>query len=881
MIYLKFKQLGRFLSLLCVLAGINQAKAANPTLTITNLAAGQLLSNAVFTVQGTAKGGAGVTGVFYSLNATGWSNAVPVNNWTNWSATITLTPGTNSFAAYAVDSNGNRSATNSVNCFYVVLTTLTVLTNGPGGISPAYNNVPLQIGAAYSMTATSSIAGFGLQSWTDGSNNIITNTATLKFLMASNLTFVANIGDIIKPTIAVTSVVTNYGGNPTSLFISGTAADNIAVTNVQYSLNNAAWTNATPGNNWSNWTAQVSVVPGTNTVYLQSVDSSGNLSLTNTVKSFFTAHAILTVRTNGPGKISPAYNGQSLIIGASYSMTATGTKTGYGLVTWTDGSGKYITNSATLKFLMASNLVLNANIGDTTKPTITIKGAYTNADGIGNDYIVYGKAADNIGLSNVFYALNGSPWMPASSTNHWTNWTANVSLLPGANNFSAYALDTTSNASAIATIQVDYNNNAPSGISGMTGIGVFNGSNYMAPLSLAFGKGTFSQYALDTNAVTGVGTYTYSASGATVNMKLKYTGPPSITNALSQNFKLQFYNPRFAYFTNSTTKKTGFFAFTNAPLLSLTNVSGHLIWTVGSQGNGAGTTYKKGTYLEQALGTSATNGGDYTYLAYSGYTSLFKLARTNGTTYVLANFAATNYGSYSEENYTSAGQTNGTDTGTFLVDAQQPGGNAPLTVTNKVIEVISVDGYFDDSLGTDTFSQGTTSSNYDNDVGTFSYFRAATNIGQLNLTITEPPTLAGSNNIANLIFVSSNTGLFTNGDGTVSTFLISTATNLVPASITNNAVLTLNYNSGGVNYFGFDDAGNFYIYNYIFGYQLYGTYDYEVFNPGGAIIHLYYNYLDWLQLNFQTTNSGSFYDYDFDSTTNNLVPASGTFQLQL
>ena len=881
MIYLKFKRLGRFLSLLCVLAGINQAKAANPTLTITNLAAGQLLSNAVFTVQGTAKGGAGVTGVFYSLNATGWSNAVPVNNWTNWSATITLTPGTNSFAAYAVDSNGNRSATNSVNCFYVVLTTLTVLTNGPGGISPAYNNVPLQIGAAYSMTATSSIAGFGLQSWTDGSNNIITNTATLKFLMASNLTFVANIGDIIKPTIAVTSVVTNYGGNPTSLFISGTAADNIAVTNVQYSLNNAAWTNATPGNNWSNWTAQVSVVPGTNTVYLQSVDSSGNLSLTNTVKSFFTAHAILTVRTNGPGKISPVYNGQSLIIGASYSMTATGIKTGYGLVTWTDGSGKYITNSATLKFLMASNLVLNANIGDTTKPTITIKGAYTNADGIGNDYIVYGKAADNIGLSNVFYALNGGAWIPASSTNHWTNWTANVSLLPGANNFSAYALDTTSNASAIATIQVDYNNNAPSGISGMTGIGVFNGSNYVAPLSLAFGKGTFSQYALDTNAVTGVGTYTYSASGATVNMKLKYTGPPSITNALSQNFKLQFYNPRFAYFTNSTTRETGFFEFTNAPLLSLTNVSGHLIWTVGSQGNGAGTTYQKATYLEQALGTSATNGGDYTYLAYSGYTSLFKLARTNGTTYVLANFAATNYGSYLEEDYTSAGQTNGSDTGTFLVDAQQPGGNAPLTVTNKVIEVISVDGYFDDSLGTDTFSQGTSSSNYDNDVGTFSYFRAATNIGQLNLTITEPPTLAGSNNIANLIFVSSNTGLFTNGDGTVSTFLMSTATNLVPASITNNAVLTLNYNSGGVNYFGFDDAGNFYIYNYIFGYQLYGTYDYEVFNPGGAIIHLYYSYLDWLQLNFQTTNSGSFYDYDFDSTTNNLVPASGTFQLQL
>ena len=77
----------------------------------------------------------------------------------------------------------------------------------------------------------------------------------------------------------------------------------------------------------------------------------------------------------------------------------------------------------------------------------------------------------------------------------------------------------------------------------------------------------------------------------------------------------------------------------------------------------------------------------------------------------------------------------------------------------------------------------------------------------------------------------------------------------------------------------------FYLYNFLFGYIPYGTYIYEIYSSSGAMIHLNaypnYGFNDWMQLNFKSTNSGNFYDNSFDSNTNNLLPFSGTFKIQL
>ena len=126
---------------------------------------------------------------------------------------------------------------------------------------------------------------------------------------------------------------------------------------------NSVWTAAAPtsGNNFSNWTASVTLTPGTNTIQAYSVDSSGNVSPTNKITFVYILSAVLTVNEIGEGRISTNYNGQLLPIGRNFQMTATATN-GFQFTGWT---GSSTTNSPTLIFTMASNLVFTANFADT------------------------------------------------------------------------------------------------------------------------------------------------------------------------------------------------------------------------------------------------------------------------------------------------------------------------------------------------------------------------------------------------------------------------------------------------------------------------------------------------------------------------------------
>ncbi len=152
----------------------NFVDVTRPTLSITNVTTGMNVSNASFTVKGTAGDNVAVTNVYYQLNNTGWSNALTGNGWSNWTAAVALTPGTNIIAAYAVDSTGNLSTTNRLNLFYLVNATLTVTTNGQGILTPNDNGMLLPIGKGYSITATAG-AGFIFTNWTGGTNLPLTS----------------------------------------------------------------------------------------------------------------------------------------------------------------------------------------------------------------------------------------------------------------------------------------------------------------------------------------------------------------------------------------------------------------------------------------------------------------------------------------------------------------------------------------------------------------------------------------------------------------------------------------------------------------------------------------------------------------------------------
>jgi len=59
-----------------------------------------------------------VLDVFYQLNGGDWAEATTTNEWRNWAATVTLSPGKNILRAYAIDSTGDVSRTNRVRLLF-------------------------------------------------------------------------------------------------------------------------------------------------------------------------------------------------------------------------------------------------------------------------------------------------------------------------------------------------------------------------------------------------------------------------------------------------------------------------------------------------------------------------------------------------------------------------------------------------------------------------------------------------------------------------------------------------------------------------------------------------------------------------------------------
>jgi len=434
----------------------NFTDTTRPVLSITNLAAGQRVSSEVYTARGTAGDNWQMSNVFYRLNGGQWSNATTANNWTNWAGVVNLIPGTNTVAAYAVDATGNFSLTNSVSFQFVLTNQLQIQAIGLGTISPNYSNAWLEIGRNYTIAATPA-AGFIVTNWTVATNWIggrITNSATVQFNMASNLTLQASFADVMKPTSSITNLTAGQRVTNAMIAIMGKANDNWAVSNVWYQLNGMGWTNAATANGWCNWSAVVTLFPGTNIVQAFATDTSGNTSLTNSLSFQFVVTNRLQIQAIGLGTISPNYSNAWLEIGRNYTVTAT-PAAGFVATNWTVATnwiGGRITNSATIQFNMASNLTLQASFADVTKPTLSIT-VPTSGQKMTNALAkVKGVANDNWGVTQVWYQLNSGSWNPATSTNGWTNWTVTLTLVAGTNTVRAYAMDFDANLSATNSV---------------------------------------------------------------------------------------------------------------------------------------------------------------------------------------------------------------------------------------------------------------------------------------------------------------------------------------------------------------------------------------------------------------------------------------------
>lgn len=274
------------MGMLCGSTLVQAATVVKPTLQITEPKSGKSVSNSVFTVTGkaTVAKGIGISNVLYSLNYADYAPATTTDGWSNWTAAVTLTPGSNFISAYALDNDGTFSVTNKVKFFYILSAPLTVETNGGHAIiTPKYNNASLEIGKRYTITAKGT-DGFSLLDWTGGTSSpysILTNKATVAFTMESNLVLVANMVDTEKPYLKITNWTSKFVASNEMFTVMGRATDNVAVASVNYSLNGS--TNLQATLNGASWSAPLTLSLGSNIFTVYAVDPNGNSSLTNKI----------------------------------------------------------------------------------------------------------------------------------------------------------------------------------------------------------------------------------------------------------------------------------------------------------------------------------------------------------------------------------------------------------------------------------------------------------------------------------------------------------------------------------------------------------------------------------------------------------------------
>jgi hypothetical protein len=198
--------------------------------------------------------------------------------------------------------------------------------------------------------------------------------------------------DHTKPTVVILSPVANVRTN--NVVIEGTATDNAQVTTVRYWITNLNGlipvtnvtvagnaTLTTNGNTNLNtatttvvWSITNTPLPGTNILAVQSVDYSGNVSTVLTRRFFYQVTNELSLTFNEGTVFGGSLTGHSFIkddvapanlallnIGEGYSIVAAPNSTSL-LGTWTTISGTHveITNGTTLKFIMESNMAIQA-----------------------------------------------------------------------------------------------------------------------------------------------------------------------------------------------------------------------------------------------------------------------------------------------------------------------------------------------------------------------------------------------------------------------------------------------------------------------------------------------------------------------------------------
>jgi Putative Ig domain/Glucodextranase, domain B/Bacterial Ig domain len=362
---------------------------------------------------------------------------------------------------------GNRSSTAGQS------TTLQLVGSDPEGQPLTYSATGLPAGLSLGWNT-----GFISGTPTTGGTYSVTATDSDGVLSSAPQTFTwtvatVPVADTIPPTISITgpTSASTYATTSTSTPLSGTASDNVGVTQV-------TWVNDRGGNgvasgttNWS--VASIPLLTGTNTITVQARDAAGNL-----------ANDVLTVtRTTTPTSdgIAPTITITGPTSASTYTTTSTSTplsgtasdNVGVTQVTWVNDRGGNGVASGTTNWSVASVPLMTGtntitvqardaagNVAsdvltvtrstvvvqseDRTLPIVTITRPTSGAtySVIASSITVSGTSWDNVGVTRVSWATAAGESGTAEGT---TNWSVTIPLRWGTNTITITARDAAGN----------------------------------------------------------------------------------------------------------------------------------------------------------------------------------------------------------------------------------------------------------------------------------------------------------------------------------------------------------------------------------------------------------------------------------------------------
>ena len=264
-----------------------------PTPTITYPTNGQTFTSNTITLSGTVPGDVSLKKVEVRIggawSSSGWGPG-DGSKWL-WSTKVTLSPGSNTIYVSATDTFGNIDGSSvTVNYIDTILPTIsissptssqtfntnTITVSGAASDNVAVNKVEVKVSEGTWQIAKGTNSWSAQVTLSPGSNTIYAKVIDTSGNIAEHSVPVNYIpSDPILPTISISSPTSSQTFNTSTVTVSGAASDNVAVNKVEVKLSEGTWQIARGTNSWS---AQVTLSPGSNTIYAKVIDTSGNIA---------------------------------------------------------------------------------------------------------------------------------------------------------------------------------------------------------------------------------------------------------------------------------------------------------------------------------------------------------------------------------------------------------------------------------------------------------------------------------------------------------------------------------------------------------------------------------------------------------------------------